>query len=296
MEATTGFLLWRVSTKWRAAVDRAVAPLGLTHAQFSLLGALSGLSRSGQRPRQRELAEHTGLEPIFVSKLARALEKSGLVERPTDPDDPRAVRVTLTEHGQRIAMEAAGLVHELHTQLTAPLGGPEAPRTLELCEILLDLLDETPATQHGRNEDPMTRTFNGRDINEAAVATREVLTTLLAKAGLSFAEWAALRAAAERPAVRADLVADVVRPGMVLDVEIEHALHQLEEGGLVQSTDEEEVGATAKGIELFERITSESAHVGDQLFEGIDEAEIQVAQRVLRQVTQRATKVRAQLG
>ena len=32
-KATPGFLVWRLSMKWRVAVDRAVAPLGLTHAQ-----------------------------------------------------------------------------------------------------------------------------------------------------------------------------------------------------------------------------------------------------------------------
>ncbi|MGO4757271.1 MarR family transcriptional regulator, partial [Streptomyces sp. 2MCAF27] len=30
--ATAGFLVWRLSMKWRVAVDRAVVPLGLTHA------------------------------------------------------------------------------------------------------------------------------------------------------------------------------------------------------------------------------------------------------------------------
>jgi hypothetical protein len=49
-DVTTGYLLWRVATKWRAAVDRAVAPLGLTHAQYSLLASLYGLSRSGTAP------------------------------------------------------------------------------------------------------------------------------------------------------------------------------------------------------------------------------------------------------
>lgn len=288
-----GYLLWRVSTKWRAAVDRAVAPLGLTHAQFSVLGALNGLSRSGRRPKQRELAEHTGLEPIFVSKLARALEKSGLIERPTDPDDPRAVQVTLTERGRKIAGEATALVHELHEQLTEPIGGTEAPRARTLREILLDLLGETTVIHHGDKE-TMTRTFNGRDINEAAIATKAILDDLIARAGLSFAEWVVLRAVVKAPASRGDLMADIVVPGVVVELEADYALDELEKSGLVRSTTKK-VGPTAKGIELFERITVESTRAGDQLFEGIDESEILVAQRVLHQVTQRAAKIRAQL-
>ncbi|GHI03432.1 hypothetical protein Scel_17530 [Streptomyces cellostaticus] len=41
--ATPGFLVWRLSMKWRVAVDRAVAPLGLTHAQYSLVASLYGM-------------------------------------------------------------------------------------------------------------------------------------------------------------------------------------------------------------------------------------------------------------
>src|SRR5436309_14411056 len=90
---TTGYLLWRVTLKWVAAVDRAVAPLGLTHAQYSLLASLYGLSRAGRRPSQRELADHTGLEPMFISKLARVLERSGLIEPDPHPADPRAAQL-----------------------------------------------------------------------------------------------------------------------------------------------------------------------------------------------------------
>ena len=84
-DAATGRLLWRVTTRWRAAVDRAVAPLGLTHAQYTLLGSLYGLSRSGTRPSQRELADYAGLEPIYVSKLVRALESSDVALGITAP-------------------------------------------------------------------------------------------------------------------------------------------------------------------------------------------------------------------
>src|SRR5882672_7682555 len=90
---TIGSLVWRLSMKWRAVLDRAVAPLGLTHAQYSLLASLYGLTRSGARPSQRELADFSGLEPMYVSKLARTLERAGLVERSENPSDPRAVEL-----------------------------------------------------------------------------------------------------------------------------------------------------------------------------------------------------------
>jgi DNA-binding MarR family transcriptional regulator len=145
-EPTTGFLIWRLSTKWRADVDRALAPLGLTHAQFAVLGALVKLSRDGTRPNQRELAGFTGLEPLYVSRLARALEAAGLVERPTDPADPRAVRLALTEHGRATAADAVAIVHDRHAELTKAIGGPDGRRNRELRETLLTLLNESEPT------------------------------------------------------------------------------------------------------------------------------------------------------
>jgi DNA-binding MarR family transcriptional regulator len=149
-DPTTGYLLWRVATKWRAAVDRALAPLGLTHAQYSLLGSLYGLSRGGIAPSQRELADYAGLEPIFVSKLVRALEQAGVLSRTEHPDDPRAMQLHLTEHGMDIARRAIAVVRALHDDLTAPIGGMRGNRNRDLKKSLRALLDGEPGT--GRPE------------------------------------------------------------------------------------------------------------------------------------------------
>lgn len=137
---TPGFLLWRVAMKWRVAVDRAVAPLGLTQAQYSLLASLYGMVRVGERPSQRRLADHTGLEPIYVSKLVRALERSGLVERSGNPADTRAVQLTLTPSGTDVVVQAIAVVADLQEHLTESLGGTRSARTRALVGALEDLL------------------------------------------------------------------------------------------------------------------------------------------------------------
>ncbi|MEU6218911.1 MarR family transcriptional regulator [Streptomyces sp. NPDC047022] len=139
--ATPGFLVWRLSTKWRVAVDRAVAPLGLTHAQYSLVATLFGMHSAGLRPSQRQLADHTGLEALYVSKLARALEAAGLVDRARDPDDPRAVRLSLSTHGHEVARQATGVVQQLHERFLQPLGGVDSTRTKNFVRELHALLD-----------------------------------------------------------------------------------------------------------------------------------------------------------
>lgn len=138
---TAGFLVWRLSMKWRVAVDRAVAPLGLTHAQYSLLASLLGMQRAGLRPSQRQLADHVGLEPLYVSKLARTLEAAGLIERAGDPADTRAVQLSLTAHGREVTRRAIAVVQQLLDQLLAPLGGLGSRRAEAFARELTALLD-----------------------------------------------------------------------------------------------------------------------------------------------------------
>ncbi|HZO25485.1 MAG TPA: MarR family transcriptional regulator [Chloroflexota bacterium] len=137
---TTGYLVWRLLLKWRASMDRALAPLGLTHAQYSLLASLYALSQAGRRPSQRQLADFSGLEPMFISKLARALESDGLVARDRDPRDPRAVQLRLTTRGQDVVTTAIGIVRDLEERQLAPLGGRASPRSVELRDTLRMLL------------------------------------------------------------------------------------------------------------------------------------------------------------
>lgn len=138
---TPGFLVWRLSMKWRVAIDRALAPLGLTHAQYSLLASLLGMRQSGLRPSQRGLADHTGLEPLYVSKLARALESAGLVGRTADPSDTRAVQLSLTDEGRAVTGRAVEVVHRLLDGMLAPLGGLDGPDAEAFTRTLTALLD-----------------------------------------------------------------------------------------------------------------------------------------------------------
>jgi DNA-binding MarR family transcriptional regulator len=140
-EPTPGYLVWRLSMKWRVAVDRALAPLGLTHAQYVLLASLYGMERAGRRPTQRELAEHTGLEALYTSKLARALDADGLIRRDRDPADTRAIRLALTDRGREIVRPAITEVSKLLDRLMAPLGGRGDPRAKALVRDLATLLD-----------------------------------------------------------------------------------------------------------------------------------------------------------
>ena len=139
--ATPGHLVWRLSMKWRVAVDRALAPVGLTHAQYVMLASLYGMERAGQVPSQRELADYTGLEALYVSKLARSLDADGLIQRTRDAVDTRTMRLELTDQGRETIQPAIAEVAGLLDKLLAPLGGRRGARTKDFVRDLTELLD-----------------------------------------------------------------------------------------------------------------------------------------------------------
>jgi len=86
-DALRRFLRW--------SEDRARAA-GLTPAQHQLLLAIRG---HGTAPTVGEVADHLLLRHHSVVELVDRAERAGLVARTEDPDDHRAVRLTLTADG-----------------------------------------------------------------------------------------------------------------------------------------------------------------------------------------------------
>jgi DNA-binding MarR family transcriptional regulator len=145
---STGYLVWHLSLRWRAALDQALGPLGLTSSQYGVLASLSGLSSGGSRPSQRELAEFTGLRPMHVSKLIRGLERTGLVERDSNPSDTRAMQLRVTRRGAEVVAAARRIVLSMEERRLAPLGGAQSKQSDELRTTLLTLLRHAEKTEH----------------------------------------------------------------------------------------------------------------------------------------------------
>jgi len=76
--------------------------MGLTHPQYLVMLALW----EAEPLRVSELADRLSLEPATLSPLLKRLEAGGLVSRRRDPDDERAVAVTLTPAGRRLRRKA----------------------------------------------------------------------------------------------------------------------------------------------------------------------------------------------
>ncbi|WP_164736648.1 MarR family winged helix-turn-helix transcriptional regulator [Pararhodobacter zhoushanensis] len=148
---TLGALVWQLSTRWRSAVDRAVAPMGLTQAQYTALSTLAAMRTRGESPSQRALAEQMGISPIFASKLLRALEAQGLIRRADHPQDARAFSLTLSRTGQTQLALAQEAVRALEETLTAPVGDPGG-NAAQALRIMLKALLATPISEAAHPE------------------------------------------------------------------------------------------------------------------------------------------------
>ena len=95
--------LFRLNSRVLAAGDRLVAPVGLTSARWSILGAIV----EADRPQPVAwLARDLGAHRQNVQRIVNELHEEGLVAFEANPHHQRAQLVILTGKGRR-AFEAA---------------------------------------------------------------------------------------------------------------------------------------------------------------------------------------------
>src|SRR5919201_2568918 len=152
-----GYLVSRLAVRWRNELDRALAPHGLTGASYAVLASLHALSDRGANPSQRELADFTGLDPMYVAKLARTLASAGLLERADDPADTRALRLRITDRGVAAVEAGRAVVLSLEERRLGPLGGRLSQASLALHDTLLALLRRAEATASANKPAPGAR-------------------------------------------------------------------------------------------------------------------------------------------
>ena len=109
--------------------EQAVRGHGLTPQQYQLLLALKGFP-GREWATLTELADRLQLRHHSVVELVNRAQTQGLVQRVPDPTDARAVRVELTQQGER-AMAQLGALHRdelrrVRTVLTLPEWGEPA--------------------------------------------------------------------------------------------------------------------------------------------------------------------------
>jgi DNA-binding MarR family transcriptional regulator len=93
--------------RWRRAVEKELAPLGLTLTQWLVLTATEELVReTGDAVNQNAIAARTELDRMTISQVMKTLAARAWVERGPDASG-RAYRIGLTRRGEKTARLAA---------------------------------------------------------------------------------------------------------------------------------------------------------------------------------------------
>lgn len=102
-EESPGFLLWRVSTLWRKAIEAVLKPLGLTHPQFVILATTGWLTRMGKKASQAEIGRQAALDPNTTSQILRGLQAKGLIKRSHNIDERNKYPILTTAGIERLS-------------------------------------------------------------------------------------------------------------------------------------------------------------------------------------------------
>lgn len=133
----------------RGLAERYERRFGISIPEWRCLAVLDrrgGLSAG-------ELAEHTSLDKVQISRAIARLAERGLLERRPDPRDRRTVRLSLTEAGHRFFTEVAEVARAWERDLTHALGLSDRRALDRVLAKLARALDEMDAAD-GLSSDP----------------------------------------------------------------------------------------------------------------------------------------------
>jgi DNA-binding MarR family transcriptional regulator len=115
-----------------ALLSRIAAEHDLSLTQFRMMAILRD-----RTPTMAELADFLGLERSSVSGLIDRAARRGLVQRTASRSDGRAVQVSLTPDGHRLADRVGGEVAGLIAPMTGALTTAEQKRLTQLLGKML---------------------------------------------------------------------------------------------------------------------------------------------------------------
>lgn len=128
-----GHLATAVRNAIFAALERELAPLELTSAQFIVvIGAMRGRART-----VNEFCAFAGIDAGPMSRLLDRLEAKGIVRRVRDEADRRQVQVELTDKGRQLSPQIMPVIARVYTQFLAGFSADDALQLQVLMQRLL---------------------------------------------------------------------------------------------------------------------------------------------------------------
>src|SRR6516225_788894 len=119
------FLLSQLGSYVAAEFDRTLTTTGVDPRTYAVLMALA--TEDGQS--QRQLSARLGIHRNAMVAVIDSLERHGLAERRSHPEDRRAFAVTLTAKARKLLPDLDARGRALEEEITSPLS-PEERTTL----------------------------------------------------------------------------------------------------------------------------------------------------------------------
>lgn len=143
-EESAAYLMRRILSCAAGAIDVALEPRGLTHAQWIPLLKLHW----GEASTVAELARECQLDAGAMTRLLDRLEAKGLVTRVRSSSDRRVVNLELTPEGRATASQIPEVLCAVQNQMLEPLSLDEWQ---QLRGFLRRVLENALARQHQEN-------------------------------------------------------------------------------------------------------------------------------------------------
>lgn len=135
VEHLLGYLIALAEVPTRRAFQQQVGePFALRPVEFTLLVLL----HANQRASAGQVGRALRLPAPHVTTLVDRLVERGLVQRGRDPQDGRAVQVTLTRAGQALAEKLRAVSLHMEDGVQAVLGAAERTQLARLLRKLAD--------------------------------------------------------------------------------------------------------------------------------------------------------------
>jgi DNA-binding MarR family transcriptional regulator len=122
------------------------AAVGLSGIEYTVLISAQSLAEDGQ-VSVRELAAHLHLSGAFVTTVSNKLQEMGLLDKLTDPDDRRRLRLVVTEQGEALLTRLAPIQRQVNDVQFDCLDAGDFARLLVSVEKLVESSDRAIALQ-----------------------------------------------------------------------------------------------------------------------------------------------------
>lgn len=133
LDAHVGFWLRKLSNAVSQSFAERVERHGVSVANWVVLRVLY----DHEALALKEIVERVGVDQGSLSRMVDRLLARGLVERVENPDDRRAVQISLTREGRRLVPKLAREADENDRVFFAAMAGREREKLLKTIQALL---------------------------------------------------------------------------------------------------------------------------------------------------------------